>query len=112
MFKNDKIIINEIIFVNRSIGNEKGSHTEFKTDHIHYYQLLYKLSGEAIISFDRKKVTEKADNLRFLPNPTDFKYSPLYTADVVEKGESINIGFTSYTPLPKEIIVKSFDNSA
>ena len=57
-----------------------------------------------------KEVTEKADCLRFLPNPAHFRYAPLYTAEVIEQGESINIGFTSDFPLPDEIIVKKYNN--
>ena len=111
MFHNDKIKINDIIFVNHRIGNKKGSYTKFETDYTFHYQLLYKLSGEAIITFDKKQVTEKADCLRFLPNPAHFRYAPLYTAEVIEQGESINIGFTSDSPLPDEIIVKKYNNS-
>ena len=111
MFHNDRIKINDIIFVNHRIGNKKGSYTKFETDYTFHYQLLYKLSGEAIITFDKKQVTEKADCLRFLPNPAHFRYAPLYTAEVIEQGESINIGFTSDFPLPDEIIVKKYNNS-
>ena len=111
MIHHDKIKINDIIFVNHRIGNKKGSYTKFETDYVFHYQLLYKLSGEAIITFDRKQVTEKADCLRFLPNPAHFRYAPLYTAEVIEQGESINIGFTSDSPLSNEITVKKYDNS-
>ena len=62
MIHHDKIKINDIIFVNHRIGNKKGSYTKFETDYVFHYQLLYKLSGEAIITFDRKQVTEKAVN--------------------------------------------------
>ncbi len=109
MFNNIRIRIDEIIFVNRLFGNEKGSHTKYKTDGVFHYQLLYKLSGYAIITFDAKTVREKADDLRFTPNPLDFGYPPIYTADVLEKGESINIGFTASSPLPKEILVNTYN---
>lgn len=111
MLNNDRIKINDIVFVNHLKGNKKGSHTKFETDYMFHYQLLYKLSGEAVITFDKKQVTEKAEYLRFLPNPSNFGYAPIYTADVIEQGESINIGFTSDSPLPDEIIAKKYDNS-
>ena len=111
MFGCNRIRIKDIIFVNQLVGNAKGSHTKFITDGISHYQLLYKLSGEAIITFNGKSVKETADNLRFTPNPEDFDRLPLYTADVIKQGESINIGFTSDSPLPKEIIVKRIAHS-
>ena len=111
MFNDVKVKIDEIVFVNRHFGNEKGSHTAYKTDNVFHYQLLYKLSGDAIIMFDEKTVREKADDLRFTPNPADFGYFPIYTADVLEKGESINIGFTSRSPLPREILVNGYDHA-
>ena len=101
MLQTDKIKINEIIFVNHLIGKPKGSHLEFKTDRMYHYQLLYKLAGEAIITFDQKTIREKANDVRFLPNAADFDKAPRYTADIVELGESINIGFTSDSPLPR-----------
>ena len=107
----EKIQIKEIVFVNHLIGKPKGSHLEFKTDRIYHYQLLYKLAGEAIITFDEKRVRERADDVRFLPNPASFDYAPRYTAEVLEQGESINIGFTSDSPLPREILVKTYGNS-
>ena len=78
---------------------------------MYHYQLLYKLSGEAVITFDQRTVTERANDVRFLPNPADFDDAPIYMADVLEQGESINVGFTSDTPLPKEILVKTYANS-
>lgn len=109
MFDCNRINIKDIIFVNHLVGNKKGSYTEYKTKGVFHYQLLYKLSGEAVITFDGKTVREKEDELRFTPNPANFDYPPLYTADVIEKGESINIGFISDTPLPKEILVKKYE---
>ena len=111
MFKNDRIIIDDIIFVNHLVGNAAGSHTEYRTNSINHYQLLYKLKGEAIITFDKKSVTEKEGDIRFLPNPSLFEHPPVYSADVIEKGECINIAFTSETALPKEIIVKNYNCS-
>ena len=111
MLQTDKIKINEIIFVNHLIGKPKGSHLEFKTDRMYHYQLLYKLAGEAIITFDQKTIQEKANDVRFLPNAADFDEPPRYTADIVELGESINIGFTSDSPLPREILVRTYSNS-
>lgn len=112
MFDNSQIHVSDIVFVNRLFGNEKGSYTEYKTRGIYHYQLLYKLSGEAVITFDTKTVREKANDLRFTPNPANWEYPPLYCAHVVEYGESINIGFVSDSPLPKEIIVKKSNASA
>ena len=110
MLQNDKIRIDEILFVNHLIGNSKGSHTKFRTDSCNHYQLLYKLKGEAVIAFGEKTVREQAGDVRFLPNPARFAQPPNYTADVVEEGESINIGFTSESVLPQEILVWRYRN--
>ncbi len=107
----NNIQIKEILFVNHLIGKPKGSYLEFKTDRIYHYQLLYKLAGEAVITFDGKQVRERAGDVRFLPNPASFDYAPRYTAEVLEQGESINIGFTSESLLPREILVKTYGNS-
>ncbi len=106
--KNDKIRVEEILHVYRIVGNASGSHTEYKLDGTKHCQLLYKLRGEAVITFNGKAVTEKADNVRFLPAATAFHKAPDYTADVIEEGESINIAFVTSSPLPCEILVKDF----
>ena len=111
MLSNNKICITDIIYVNRLIGNESGTHTEFKTHTLTHCQLLYKLSGKAKITYGGKTVTEKADSVRFLPPSNIFNFQPKYTADVIEKGESINIAFTSDSPLPNEITVRSYGAS-
>ena len=106
----DKIRINDIIFVSHLVGNEPGSHTVFSTDHIHHYQLLYKLSGKAMITFNGKTICEEGDDVRFLPDPSLLASVPEYYADVIERGESINIGFTSDSPLPLEILTIKHKN--
>ena len=112
MFNNSNIIIKEIVYANHIIGNKKGSHTQYATDSYSYYQLLYKLSGEAMITYNNKTVVERAGDLRFLPNPSLFEKPPLYTADVIEEGESINIAFVTDSPLPEEITVKTYTCSS
>lgn len=102
MFLPDKVKIDDIIFVNHLIGNKKDSFTKFNMSNCTYYQLLYKLSGEAVITFHDKTVTEKADDIRFTPRPPKGRTTN-YTALVKEEGESINIGFTTESPLPEEI---------
>ena len=101
MFKNDKIVIKDIIFVNHIFNNKNTSNEKYNTSNANHYQLLYKLSGDAIITFDGKTIREKGDNIRFTPNPSDFDYDPLYEANIIEYGDSINIGFTSESSLPK-----------
>lgn len=111
MLQHERIKINSIIYVSHLVGNPKGSHTEYNTDGVFHYQLLYKLSGEAVITYGSRKVREKAGCLRLLPDPSVFDQTPLYTADVIEQGESINIAFTSDSPLPREITVKKYSCS-
>ena len=110
MFDRSRIKIDEIISVNHLVGNPKGSHTEFKTEKMFYYQLLFKLKGEAVITFGDKTIRECADYVRFLPSRADFDFAPFYGADVIEEGESINIAFTTFTPMPKEIIAKKYSS--
>ena len=105
MFEKTRIVLDGIVYVNHLTGNLPGSHTEFRTEGAQYYQLLYKLSGEAQITFDGKTVREQADDLRFTPNPMCFDHPPYYAADVIQQGESINIAFASASPLPREIMV-------
>ena len=107
MFFKNKVEITDIIFVNHLTGNEKGSCTKFNMTNCNHYQLLYKLKGEAVITFDGKKVTEKADDIRFTPKPKE-DGTTNYTALVKEQGESINVGFTTAAPLEEGIFtVKS-----
>lgn len=105
MFQNDRIVIDQILYVNRLTGNPPDSHTEYSTEGVRHYQLLYKLSGEALITYDRKTIREKAGDLRLTPNPANFARPPYYAADVIEQGESINIAFSSPSALPAEIEV-------
>ena len=102
MFLLDKVKIDNIIFVNRLRGNKKDSYTKFNVSNCGYYQILYKLSGEAVITFHNKRVTEKADDIRFTPRPQNDSVTH-YTALVKEQGESINVGFTTDSPMPEEI---------
>jgi len=111
MIQNDRIRIGEIISVNHLIGNKKGSHTEFPTDNCKYYQLLYKLSGEAVITYGTKTVRETADDLRLTPDPQLFSKPPAYYADVISEGASINISFTTDSPLPCEITVRGYNSA-
>lgn len=109
MFLPEKIKIGEIIFVNRQFGNKKDSFTRFKTTNCSYYQLLYKLSGEAVITYGNKSITEKSDYIRFTPKPENGGTTN-YTALVKEQGESINIGFTTDTQIPNEILAITLSN--
>ena len=109
MLHTDKIHVRDILFVTRSSDTETGMHI-FEMESVYHHQLLYKLSGEAIIIFNRKTVREKAGDIRFLPSPSGFDHTPDYRADVIEICESINIGFLSDSPLPKEILVGDYSN--
>ena len=109
MLHTDKIHVRDILFVNRSSDSRTGMHI-FKMESVYHYQLLYKLSGEAVVTFNGKTLREKAGDVRFLPSPALFGRVPDYRADVIEICESINIGFTSDSPLPKEILVKNYSN--
>lgn len=108
MSNDTKIIIKEIRYVARLTGNERGTHTEYKSGNS--CQLLYKLSGEAVIRYGNKTVTEFTDCIRFLPGKGVFEQEPIYTADVLEKGESINVAFLTDSDVPREILVKRVQN--
>lgn len=102
MFLLDKVKIGDIIFVSHLVGNKKDSYTKYNVSNCKYYQLLYKLSGEAVITFNNKTITEKVDDIRFTPRPKNGNVTH-YTALVKEQGESINVGFTTDSPMPEEI---------
>lgn len=108
MLKNEKITVEEIIYAYHIVGGERGAHTEYNLEGISHCQLLYKLSGEARITFAGKGVTERAHDVRFLPSPLAFESLPKYTSEVIEEGECINIAFVTRSPMPREITVKSF----
>ena len=108
MLKNEKITVNEIIYAYHIVGGARGAHTEYNLDGVSHCQLLYKLSGEARISFAGKSITERAHDVRFLPSPTAFDTPPEYTSEVLEQGECINVAFVTRSPLPREITVKNF----
>lgn len=110
MLENKKIVIRDILFVERSSDVKVGTHI-FNTREVFHHQLLYKLSGEAIVTFNGKRMREKADDVRFLPAPSVFTHVPDYSAEVVELCESINIGFVSDSPLPQELLVKNCSNT-
>lgn len=106
----DKIKVNDILFVNRSSDTKTGLHI-FNMDSVFHHQLIYKLSGDAVVTFNGNILRERADDVRFLPSASNFAHTPDYSADVVELCESINIGFVSDTPLPQKILVKSCSNN-
>ena len=85
MFDRSRIKIDEIISVNHLVGNPKGSHTEFKTEKMFYYQILFKLKGEAVITFGDKTISECADYVRFLPSRADFDFDILSGSFADEK---------------------------
>lgn len=109
MLSND-IIIDKIIYVNHFDNKNDPSFISFKSDTMQYYQLIYKLSGEAFITYGETTINEKANDIRFLPNPSSFKTTPIYTAELIKKGECIDIAFISSSELPNKIIVKSYND--
>jgi AraC-like DNA-binding protein len=109
MLENDKIVVKDILFVERSRDAKRGEHV-FSMKAVYHHQLLYKLDGEAIITYNGKKVKEKKGDVRFLPSPSSLEGTPDYRAEVVELCECINIGFLSDSRLPLEISVKSCGN--
>lgn len=109
MLGNEKIVIKDILFVEHSKDTKTGIHV-FDMKDVFHYQLLYKLGGEAVVTFHGKRVREKADDVRFLPAPSIFQTLPDYSAEVVELCECINIGFVSDSPLPQELLVKNCSN--
>ena len=66
-----KIVIKDVLFVEHSRDVRLGTHT-FDTKDVFHHQLLYKLGGEAIITFNGKRLREKTDDVRFLPSPSVF----------------------------------------
>jgi AraC-like DNA-binding protein len=109
MLGNTKIVVKDILFVEHSRDAKRGNHI-FDTKDVYHHQLLYKLGGEAIVTFNGKRMRERTDDVRFLPSPSAFRHLPDYSAEVVELCEFINIGFVSDSPLPTEILVKNCSN--
>ncbi len=112
MIKDGSLRIKEIIYVNHIFTKPGVTHEKYNIVNVNHCQLLYKLSGVATITFGKKTVHERADDLRFTPNPADFDFTPTYFADISEPCESINIAFTTAIPLSKEITVKRYASSA
>jgi len=108
MFSFEKMAIKEIICVNYLVDDVPGSRGTYTTNSLYYYQLLYKLNGRDMVTFDGKTLCENQDDIRFLPNPGILGYSPDYYVDFCEQGDCINIAFTSDSPLPAEILVKNY----
>ena len=104
-----KIAVKDILFVEHSRDSALGTHV-FDMKGVFHYQLLYKLGGEAVVTFHGKRMREKMDDVRFLPAPSIFKTVPDYSAEVVELCECINVGFVSDSPLPQELLVMNCAN--
>lgn len=111
MFCCEKITINEIICINHLKDECPGNHAIYPTDSMYYYQLLYKLDGKTMVTFNGKTMCEKQNDIRFLPNPSLFDYPPDYCVDFCEQGECINIAFTSNSRLPDELLVKNYSSN-
>ena len=107
MFNNRKLNINSLFFVlhTKSEPAEKNkmkiSLLEHNHNKLNHYELHYKISGSAKVTFQSKTFDYKEGSLLYLPKATNASYfsSSLKTDD---GSEQIIIFFDTDTPMPEE----------
>lgn len=70
-------------------------------------ELIYTLSGESIVNFDGRIVTEKDDCIRYLPKGNRPKNSK-YTVDIIKPGKCIDVYFDTNSTNKKEMLFIDF----
>lgn len=97
--------INRVIFVGKDEYKEKV--TSFSKSSNGRNQLIYHLSGHAIVVFNGKKLETSKDTIRFLPAGEITEY----TVDRIERGECIDIVFDTNVPITDEAFVLKLKQS-
>lgn len=112
MLGNDKIIVEDIVFVNYLHGNKDNAKYEFSTDYMNRCELIYTLGGDKIIQYGDKTIEETKNTVRFLPNPQLMPKTPKYNVHVINDGDCIVIGFKTSSVLPGEMLAKTFTSAS
>ncbi len=98
MFGKEKIIISEIY----SVVYVKPGHPDKKQSRygprMYKYELVYKLSGECITTFNGKVLHNLPHTMEFLPKTDNADY----TVDIIKQGECIDIHFDTESPMPEQ----------
>ena len=108
LFENERITVKEIITV---ISGESqvgpGKRINYNAD-LSRYELIYKLNGHAITTFNNKSLNFVADSIELLPKGLK---NAKYYVDTIEPGAYIDIFFDSDDELIKEAFIFDFKNS-
>ena len=96
--------INRIILVDKNEYLEKR--TVFSAKQLLYHELIYHFSGEAMVYFNQEKLYTPPNTIRYLP----IGNCERYIVDRSEKGECIDICFSSNIPLAKTAFVVNVKN--
>ena len=97
--------INRIIFVDKDEYPEKVIH--FTTHKIPYNELIYHFTGKAVVRFNGKQMETCTDTIRFLPSGETSEY----IVDRIERGECIDIVFSTDIPVTDEAFVLKIKQS-
>ncbi len=65
------------------------------------YELVYKLSGECVTTFNKKVLRNLPHTAEFLPKTDNADY----TVDFITQGECIDIHFDTESPMPKDAML-------
>jgi AraC-like DNA-binding protein len=85
--------INRIIFVGQDEYPERI--ITFSNKKLFYHELIYHFSGESVVYFNDERLPTPPNSIRYLPLGDCTKY----TVERIEKGDCIDIFFTSNIPL-------------
>ncbi len=106
MFGNGKIYIKEIqsvVYVKPPNHNNRA----YYGPDLFTYELIYKIDGENITSFDGKTIHIIPGSVEFLPKKTNVEYY----VDRISHGDCIDIHFDTDCPLPQEAITANFSKN-
>ncbi|MEE1186798.1 MAG: helix-turn-helix transcriptional regulator [Acutalibacteraceae bacterium] len=67
-------------------------------NNLYFYELVFKISGESIISFNNKKIHLTPNSVMILPKSNNVEYY----VDYIKQGECIDVFFDTENLLPKE----------
>lgn len=84
-----------VVYVEPPINGQK--HTQFTTS-TNSYELVFKVSGETVTSFNGKQLCNTPGTIEYLPKCS----SPDYYVDRIEPGDCIDIFFDTDFPMPSE----------
>lgn len=103
MLENEKIIISDItsvIFINTDNDNKAPEFSRYGPKMAHY-ELVYKMSGESLTTFNGKKLHNLPGTVEFLPKTEKADY----VVERLERGNCIDIFFDTNSAMPDEAFV-------